>query len=134
MNEELIDIPTRTYKVVNGRVAGFVEEQEAMRQAIEKALSTERFTFEIYSESYGADLNDLVGEHIDLAKAEVERLTKEAIIVDDRVLSIENFTILEETKGSLIVSFEVATVFGSLFLREEVAYESRGNRKIFRSI
>lgn len=125
MDEELVDVPTRTYKVVNGRVTGFVEEQEAMRQAIEKVLSTERFNFEIYSDSYGADLNDLIGEHMDLAKAEVERLITEAIIVDDRVLSIENFTILEESKESLIVSFKVATVFGALFLREEVAYESR---------
>lgn len=120
MNEELTEVPTRTYKVVNGRVAGFIDEQDAMRQAIEKVLLTERFAFDIYSDSYGVEYTDLIGEHIDLAKAEVERLITEAIIVDDRVLSIENFKIVEETKTSLTVNFEVSTVFGTLFISEGV--------------
>lgn len=120
MNEELTEVPTRTYKVVNGRVAGFIDGQDAMRQAIEKALLTERFVFDIYSDSYGVEYTDLIGEHIDLAKAEVERLITEAIIVDDRVLSIENFKIVEETKTSLTVNFEVSTVFGTLFISEGV--------------
>lgn len=120
MNEELTEVPTRTYKVVNGRVAGFIDGQDAMRQAIEKVLLTERFAFDIYSDSYGVEYTDLIGEHIDLAKAEVERLITEAIIVDDRVLSIENFKIVEETKTSLTVNFEVSTVFGTLFISEGV--------------
>ena len=120
MNEELTEVPTRTYKVVNGRVAGFIDGQDAMRQAIEKVLLTERFVFDIYSDSYGVEYTDLIGEHIDLAKAEVERLITEAIIVDDRVLSIENFKIVEETKTSLTVNFEVSTVFGTLFISEGV--------------
>lgn len=120
MNEELTEVPTRTYKVVNGRVAGFIDGQDAMRQAIEKVLLTERFAFDIYSDSYGVEYTDLIGEHIDLAKAEAERLITEAIIVDDRVLSIENFKIVEETKTSLTVNFEVSTVFGTLFISEGV--------------
>lgn len=120
MNEELTEVPTRTYKVVNGRVAGFIDGQDAMRQAIEKVLLTERFAFDIYSDSYGVEYTDLIGEHIDLAKAEAERLITEAIIVDDRVLSIENFKIVEETKTSLTVNFEVLTVFGTLFISEGV--------------
>lgn len=120
MNEELTEVPTRTYKVVNGRVAGFIDGQDAMRQAIEKVLLTERFAFDIYSDSYGVEYTDLIGEHIDLAKAEVERLITEAIIVDDRVLSIENFKIVEETKTALTVNFEVSTVFGTLFISEGV--------------
>lgn len=120
MNEELTEVPTRTYKVVNGRVAGFIDEQDAMRQAIEKVLLTERFAFDIYSDSYGVEYSDLIGEQIDLAKAEVERLITEAIIVDDRVLSIENFKIVEETKTALTVNFEVSTVFGTLFISEGV--------------
>ncbi|MBE9390003.1 DUF2634 domain-containing protein [Vagococcus salmoninarum] len=117
---EEIAVPTRTYKVINGRVAGFVEEQEAMEQAIEKVLSTERFAFEIYTESYGVEFSDLIGEQLDLVRAEVERVITEAIIVDDRVLSIENFLIIKERKDRITVTFEVSTVFGSLFLSEEV--------------
>ena len=43
--------PTRTYKAdfETGRVAGFVDETEAMKQAIIKILMTERFSYLIYS-------------------------------------------------------------------------------------
>lgn len=120
MNEELNEIPTRTYKVVNGRVTGFVEGQEAMCQAIEKALSTERFAYEIYSDSYGAEFNDLIGEHLDLAKAEIERLVTEVVTTDERVISVDNFEITNETRDALTIKFVVSTVFGSLAFDQEV--------------
>ena len=120
MDEELNEIPTRTYKVVNGRVTGFVEGQEAMRQAIEKALSTERFAYEIYSDSYGAEFNDLIGEHLDLAKAEIERLVTEVVTTDERVISVDNFEIKNETRDTLTIKFVVSTVFGNLAFDQEV--------------
>ena len=120
MNEELNEIPTRTYKVVNGRVTGFVEGQEAMCQAIEKALSTERFACEIYSDSYGAEFNDLIGEHLDLAKAEIERLVTEVVTTDERVISVDNFEITNETRDTLTIKFVVSTVFGNLAFDQEV--------------
>ena len=120
MNEELNEIPTRTYKVVNGRVTGFVEGQEAMCQTIEKALSTERFAYEIYSDSYGAEFNDLIGEHLDLAKAEIERLVTEVVTTDERVISVDNFEITNETRDTLTIKFVVSTVFGNLAFDQEV--------------
>ena len=120
MDEELNEIPTRTYKVVNGRVTGFVEGQEAMCQAIEKALSTERFACEIYSDSYGAEFNDLIGEHLDLAKAEIERLVTEVVTTDERVISVDNFEITNETRDTLTIKFVVSTVFGNLSFDQEV--------------
>lgn len=120
MDEELNEIPTRTYKVVNGRVTGFVEGQEAMCQAIQKALSTERFAYEIYSDSYGAEFNDLIGEHLDLAKAEIERLVTEVVTTDERVISVDNFEITNETRDALTIKFVVSTVFGSLAFDQEV--------------
>lgn len=120
MNEELNEIPTRTYKVVNGRVTGFVEGQEAVCQAIQKALSTERFAYEIYSDSYGAEFNDLIGEHLDLAKAEIERLVTEVVTTDERVISVDNFEITNETRDALTIKFVVSTVFGSLAFDQEV--------------
>ena len=120
MDEELNEIPTRTYKVVNGRVTGFVEGQEAMCQAIQKALSTERFAYEIYSDSYGAEFNDLIGEHLDLAKAEIERLVTEVVTTDERVISVDNFEITNETRDTLTIKFAVSTVFGSLAFDQEV--------------
>lgn len=120
LDDDLIEIPSKTYKVVNGRVVGYTDNLEAMRQAIEKMLSTERFAYQIYSEEYGSEVYDLIGEQMDLAKAEIERLVTEAIEDDERVLEIDNFMIVEEKEESLTISFEVLTIFGSLAFNEEV--------------
>ena len=63
MDEELLlesDVPTRTYKVVNGRIVGYVDSLDAMRQAVEKVLLTERFAYNIYTANYGVEFSDLI--------------------------------------------------------------------------
>lgn len=118
--DDVVEIPSKTYKVVNGRVVGYADGLEAVRQAIEKVLNTERFAHLIYSEDYGSEITDLIGEQMDLAKSEIERLVTEAVEDDDRVLAVENFEIRNETKDSLAVYFEVRTVFGSLNFEQGV--------------
>ena len=118
--DDVVEIPSKTYKVVNGRVVGYADGVEAVRQAIEKVLSTERFAYLIYSEDYGSEITDLIGEQMDLAKSEIERLVTEAVEDDDRVLGVENFEILNETEDSLTIYFEVQTVFGSLNFEQGV--------------
>lgn len=109
------EVPTRTYRILHGHILGFVVGQDAMQQAIEKILSTPRFQYEIYTESYGHDLEDLIGEEMALAEMEVERLISEALLVDDRILSIENFNITPGVdRSSLQVSFTVSTLFGDI--------------------
>lgn len=109
------EIPTKTYRILHGRILGLVDGLEAMRQAVEKVMSTPRFQHEIYSESYGHDLEDLIGEEMALAEMEVERLISEALLVDDRILSIENFNITPGVdRSSLQVSFTVSTLFGNI--------------------
>ena len=115
------EIPTKTYRILHGRILGYVDGLEAIRQAVGKVLSTLRFQHEIYSESYGHDLEDLVGEEMALAEMEVERLISEALLVDDRILSIENFNITPGVdRSSLQVSFIVSTLFGDIAEEMEV--------------
>ncbi|ENI1325065.1 DUF2634 domain-containing protein [Listeria monocytogenes] len=118
-DQELVS--SRTYKVVNGRIAGFVDDLEATRQAIEKILLTNRFEWSIYSDAYGSDVNDLIGEQMDLVKAEIERVITEALTADDRVSELVDFEILSETKDSLHVSFNIVTVFGNVAIEQEVS-------------
>lgn len=120
LDEELIEIPSKTYKVSNGRIAGYVNELDAIRQAIEKMLTTERFAWNIYSEDYGSDVNDLIGEDFDLINSELERLITEALSADDRIVSIEDFTINQTSSNSVLATFRVITIFGSLDMEQEV--------------
>ena len=120
LDEELIEILSRTYKVSNGRIAGYVDELDAMRQSVEKILSTERFAWNIYSDDYGSDVNDLIGEDFDLVNSELERLITEALSADDRIVSVENFTIDQTSSNSIVVTFNVVTVFGVIDIEQEV--------------
>ena len=43
---------TRTYKLSDTKIEGFVDELEALKQAIYKILSTEQYEYPIYSFKY----------------------------------------------------------------------------------
>ena len=120
VDEEVIEIPSKTYKVINGRVAGYLDGLEAVRQAVEKILSTDRFGWEIYSDDYGSEVNTLVGEDFDLVNSELERIITEALTADERILEIQNFNLKQTSTTSVLATFDVATVFGEIKVEEEV--------------
>ncbi|MFP8917159.1 DUF2634 domain-containing protein [Enterococcus innesii] len=121
MDEEILEqIPSRTYRLQNGRIAGWIDELAAMRQAIEKVLHTERFTWLIYTDNYGVELKSLLGEELDLVMAEMERIVRETLSVDERIIEIENFQVTQESRNTLLVSFFVTTIFGSIQMEQEV--------------
>lgn len=121
MDEEILaQIPSRTYRLQNGRIAGWIDELAAMRQAIEKVLHTERFTWMIYTDNYGVELKSMLGEELDLVMAEMERIVREALSVDERIIEIENFQVTQENRNTLLVSFFVTTIFGSIQMEQEV--------------
>lgn len=121
MDEEILaQIPSRTYRLQNGRIAGWIDELAAMRQAIEKVLHTERFTWLIYTDNYGVELKSLLGEELNLVMAEMERIVREALSVDERIIEIENFQVTQENRNTLLVSFFVTTIFGSIQMEQEV--------------
>lgn len=115
--------PSRTY-VLNfdtGEVGGMIDGEAAIRQAIRKAIITARFRYLIYGYEhlYGCELEDLIGQDlpIELLNAEIPRLISEALLVDDRISDVYNFTITRNGDG-LFVSFFVDTTEGTL--QEEV--------------
>lgn len=116
-----VDIPTKTYKVVNGRITGYVDGLPAMRQAIEKLLSTERFVWSIYSDNYGVEIDNLIGESYDLVKLEISRVISNALMADDRVTAVEDFEIQQKEKNLLLITFNVTTVYGDIVASKEVA-------------
>lgn len=115
--------PSRTYALNfdTGEVGGIIDGESAIRQAIRKAIMTARFRYLIYGYEhlYGCELEDLIGQDlpIELLNAEVPRLISEALLVDDRIEDVYNFTI--ERKGDgLYVSFFVDTMDGGTISEE----------------
>lgn len=112
---------SKTYRVLNGRVVGWIDNKQALRQAIEKLLHTERYMYEIYTDEYGIELQALIGENFDLVEAEIGRIIKEALLADDRIVSVENIQATKLGSTSLLITFSVESIFGTLAFEEVVA-------------
>lgn len=107
-------LPTMTFKVAEGRVIGVVDDYDAMVQAIDKIMQTERFVFPIYSEDYGNDLEDLVGADFEYIKVEAERMIDEALQADDRVTGVYVDEITQVASDSVQITGSVETIFGNV--------------------
>lgn len=107
-------LPTMTFKVADGRVIGVVDDYDAMVQAIDKIMRTERFVFPIYTEDYGNDLEDLVGADFEYIKVEAERMIDEALQADDRVTGVYVDNIYKLSDDSVQIIGSVETIFGNV--------------------
>ncbi|WP_220269494.1 DUF2634 domain-containing protein [Lactobacillus panisapium] len=123
-DETLEDEPTLTFKIENGRIRSKIDEQDAMIQAVDKILRTERLVYPIYSDQYGNDLNDLIGKDMNYAKVEVERMLKEALLADDRVTAVKIDKIDQIDSDTLAVSGICTTVYGDINIDSEVSVDN----------
>ena len=108
--------PSRTYALrFDGYPsAGKLDGVEAMKQAIFLALQIERFRFAIYSWNYGIELDALLGQSMTpYLQAKVAKAIEDALMADDRVLSVEQFS-FTKGKRSLLVKLTVTTTEGDV--------------------
>lgn len=107
-------LPTNTF-IVNTdaeQIAGMNDGLEAMRQAVEIILTTKRFDHQIYTDNFGVELDDLIGEDPDYIESTLPERIRDAFSVDDRILSEQNYTFTIEG-DTMLVTFDVTTVFGT---------------------
>lgn len=120
LTEEIVETtsPSRTYKIAitftdTDRINGYIDDVEAIKQAIYLILNTERYQFIIYSWDYGIELLDLFGKPMSYVTAELPRRVKEALTQDDRIDNVTDFTFEKEGK-KLHATFTVVTALGSI--------------------
>ena len=113
--------PSNTFFIdfEKGRISGFVDEREAVKQAIMLILNTERYKFLIYSGNYGAELEALIGTHPDIVEDEAERLISEALLQDDRITAVYDFE-FGRNRDTLLVNFKVDSIYGGIDIETEV--------------
>lgn len=118
---DVITYPTRTYKLDtdNFRIRGYTDRLEAMKQAILLMLNTERFQYAIYSWNYGVELWDLFGEQANAAAAEAQTAIEEALMQDDRIISVSGFE-TSYSRGKVTMEFTVETTEGTAQIVKEV--------------
>lgn len=105
--------PSKTYQLINGRIEGKIDGLKAAAQAVELALNTERFAYPVYSWDYGVEWSTLIGKDREYVEADIRRRIQEALLEDDRVLAVTDFS-TEFEREHLKVKFTAVTSFGSL--------------------
>lgn len=108
-------MPSYTYYIDfdRNRIIGTVDDIEAVKQAIYLILQTERYESLIYNFYYGTEFDSLIGKSRELITSELERRIREALLEDDRIVKVTDFTI-EFTSDKAIVEFTVNTIFGDI--------------------
>jgi len=99
-----------------------LEGPDALRIWIAKTLQTARYRFPIYSFNYGCEMEEVIGYDIPRAvlEAEIPRVIREALIYDNRIDDVRDFTI-ERGGDWLKVEFTVITFDGQT-LKQGVKY------------
>ena len=110
---------TRTYKVIDNSVSGYINELEALEQAINNVLNTEKYTYPIYSFDYGIELENLLGKDLEYIKIELKRRIEDCLLEDERTISVSNFS-FNQDGDSLYCSFNVISIYGEISIDKEV--------------
>jgi len=121
-NLEVVNQPSLTYKLdfERKRISGKIDDEEAIMQLVMKILYTERYAYVIYSSQYGVELDRLIGKDYDFIVSDLERTITEALLADDRILSISNFAAEQTAIDRMTVTFTVNSVVGSVNINTEV--------------
>lgn len=111
--------PSRTYRIVGDHIDGKADGKEAVIQAIELMLSTERWRHLVYSADYGIELEELFGKARPFVSADMQRRISEALLQDDRITSVEDFDI-SFSGNTAIISCTAVTIFGDVSVERGV--------------
>lgn len=121
VNEELassfdrVAMPSKTYKLGRdtNEISGYCDGMEAVKQAVYKALHTERYDWPIYSWNYGAELKHLFGKQMTYVYPELKRRIEESLLQDDRIKSVKDFSFEKTARNTLHATFIVESTEGN---------------------
>ncbi len=107
--------PSRSYALdaESGRISGYVDGLEAVRQAVEKTLKTERFAYRAYTGNYGVELRSKLGMPASYVLPELKRAICEALEWDSRIESVDGFSFTHEGR-QVHASFTVHSIYGDI--------------------
>lgn len=113
---EIVGEPSKTWIIDKNtnQIKGVDDGLMAMQQLVDVMLNTERYKWQIYTDNFGVELEGLPGEDRAFIEAELPRRIEEAMSIDDRIESVQNFKFTQTEMGSLVCTFDVNTVFGTV--------------------
>lgn len=100
----------KTYRLSENRrrIRGDCNGKTSLRQSIAKCLATERGAYPVYRENYGVALDDLWELPYSLVETEIKARIQEALLTDDRIRSVKDFS-FQRCENGLEIAFTVST-------------------------
>lgn len=120
--EEVIE-PSKNYRLdlQRNRIVGFVDELEAVKQAIFLMLSVERYEHIIYSWNFGREFKDLFGKPAEYVASEAPRRIADCLLQDDRITAVDSFEVNIQKK-KVHITCVAHSIYGDIPLEQEVNY------------
>ena len=82
-------------------------------------MQTECYQYPVYSDNYGVELRELIGQPIPYVLPEIDRRITEALTWDERITSVTDFK-FDVKKNKVHVTFTAHTVYGDLNIETAV--------------
>lgn len=119
--EYAVDFETGEPILKNGEIV-IIEGAEALKVWVWKAISTERYKYKAYSDSYGNELHEEIGTVYNYAikKQLIFSEIQDCLLVNPYIKRVHTFEDELSELGDLVVSFSVDTIYGSITIEEEV--------------
>lgn len=110
---EYVSQPSQTWLINREtmRVQCDINGLEAVKQAVDIMLSTDRFKWQIYTSNIGSELETLIGEETSYIVSEFSRMIEDALSVDSRIIEVSDFN-YTVNGDSMLWTFTVRTVYG----------------------
>ena len=105
---EIEEISNFTYcmNIEKKQIVGTIDDLEAIKQAVYIMLNVERMDYEIYSDDFGVEFDELIGEPIPYVLSELKRRITECLTYDDRIEDVDEFE-FEVVGGNVHATFYV---------------------------
>lgn len=111
-NFNVLQQPSKTYKDTTERISGFVDNKEAIEQTVRHILSTERYAYVIYPDSYGMEMQKYIGKPFEYLQATIENDLKLALTQDDRITDVKVTNCEKLDIDKALVEFDVYSTEG----------------------
>jgi hypothetical protein len=117
--EYAIDLDTGEPLLKNGEII-ILEENEALKVWIWKAIKTERYKYKAYSDSYGNEMHEEIGTvyNSSIKRQMLFSEIQDCLLVNPYVERVHSFDTELSEDGDLKISFSVDTIYGSITSEE----------------
>lgn len=96
--------------------------KEALRIWIQKMLKTQKQRYSIYSEEYGHDLEELMGQLFDeTLMTQIQGELVRALTANPYILDAVDFEFERQSKDAILVRFQIQSIYGDFDYEQEVA-------------